>query len=270
MTSLSLLMPARNSETYIASALRSVLSQMRDEDEIIVQDCLSTDSTINIVREIAQNDPRVSITSEDDSGQSDALNKALARATGTYVGWLNSDDIVAAGFFSNFYNAIERIDNSSIIIGGHQTCTADGTVLRTYRAQKLNKRRLLILGCYVFSGSLFIRRTTLEEMGGFNTDLHFGMDLDLMLRLPKDADSQTLVHHTAGVLRLHPGSKTGSGPLRFVGEASRIRLAYSQTVIDYWLSALGGCLQLASIATTNVRKSKAYIFARELTVRPNK
>ncbi|WP_051365000.1 glycosyltransferase [Rhodococcus sp. JG-3] len=263
MPNLSLLMPARNSETYIADALKSVLSQIRDEDEIIVQDCLSTDRTIEIVRKIAQSDPRVRLTSEGDSGQSDALNKALAKASGRYVGWLNSDDIVAEGFFRNFYRAIE-IDSVPIIIGGHQTSDADGTILRTYRAQKLNKRKLLTWGCYIFSGSLFIRRTMLDEIGGFDTDLHFGMDLDLMLRLPADAGCQTLVDHTAGVLRLHPGSKTGSGPLRFVREASRIRLSNSDSLVDYWLSAVGACLQLAAIATTNLRNSRFYIYTREL------
>ena len=68
--------------------------------EIIVQDNLSTDETVDILNAYA---PRLTrVIREKDQGQSDALRRGYARATGEILGWLNADDLLMP-------NAVERV-----------------------------------------------------------------------------------------------------------------------------------------------------------------
>jgi glycosyltransferase involved in cell wall biosynthesis len=89
---ISTIMPAYNSERYIAPALDSVLSQTRPPDEIIVVDDGSTDGTLDVLRAFA-NDIR--IIRQQKCGISRALNVAIAAATGDAFAFLDCDDLWA-------------------------------------------------------------------------------------------------------------------------------------------------------------------------------
>lgn len=79
-----------NSEKTIEQTLQSVLSQGCEDLEYIVVDGKSKDSTINIVERYKSGIAK--FLSEPDKGIYDAMNKALAMATGEVIGILNSDD----------------------------------------------------------------------------------------------------------------------------------------------------------------------------------
>src|ERR1044071_1018124 len=86
-----------NQGAYLEQAMRSVLDQNYPELEYIVMDGGSTDESVSIIRKYAA---RLAYwTSEPDRGQSHAINKGLARATGEVVGWLNADDFYLPGAF---------------------------------------------------------------------------------------------------------------------------------------------------------------------------
>ena len=73
------MVPSYNSGPFLREALRSALDQSPPPYEVLVQDGGSTDETVEILRSFGD---RVAWISAPDLGQSDALNKALARATG--------------------------------------------------------------------------------------------------------------------------------------------------------------------------------------------
>lgn len=91
----SVLVPAFNAGLYIAATLHSVRKQHFPSVEVIVMDGGSTDGTV----EIARNFPGLAITvvSEPDRGQLDALQKAARLARGDILYWLNADDILMPG-----------------------------------------------------------------------------------------------------------------------------------------------------------------------------
>jgi glycosyltransferase involved in cell wall biosynthesis len=91
----SVLVPAFNAGLYIATTLHSVRKQNFPSVEVIVMDGGSTDGTV----EIARNFPGLAITvvSEPDRGQLDALQKAVRLARGDIFHWLNADDIMMPG-----------------------------------------------------------------------------------------------------------------------------------------------------------------------------
>jgi glycosyltransferase involved in cell wall biosynthesis len=254
-------MPIRNAEPFIAAAISSILTQLGPDDEIVVQDGLSTDATLDRLHAAAGGDARVRVRSERDSGQSDALNRALARAGGDYVCWLNGDDVIESGAITAVRAAL-RV-SPDVVIGSHAVVDERGRTIARYRSHPLSRGRLLREGCYVFSGSLVIRRDVLLRLGGFPTDSHYAMDLDLMLRIASEDGLRSVeIPATIGTLRWHDASKSGSQTYAFAREGWAVRRRYAVSMRENLLGAYGAGVQLLSIATTPLRHSRMWQLVR--------
>ncbi len=89
---ISIITATRNAGRYLARCRDSILSQTYANWEWLVQDALSTDATLEILKSVR--DPRLSVVSEPDSGVYDAWNKALARSSGDWLIFLGADDFL--------------------------------------------------------------------------------------------------------------------------------------------------------------------------------
>src|SRR5438093_9264018 len=87
---ITIVTPTLNQGRFIEQTIRSVLLQGYPDLEYIVIDGGSTDETMNVLAHYREH--LAYWISEPDRGQSHALNKGFARATGEIIGWLNSDD----------------------------------------------------------------------------------------------------------------------------------------------------------------------------------
>ena len=94
MAFFSIIIPTFNSEQTIADCIHSVLNQSFNDFEILIQDGLSSDNTLEIIRSFS--DERIVSLSEQDSGVYDAMNKAVLRATGEWFYFLGSDDTLCS------------------------------------------------------------------------------------------------------------------------------------------------------------------------------
>ena len=92
---ISVITPSFNQAGYIEQNIRSVLDQQYPDFEHIVIDGGSTDGTVEVLKRF----PHLKWISEKDNGQSDALNKGFAMASGDIICWLNSDDWLAPEAF---------------------------------------------------------------------------------------------------------------------------------------------------------------------------
>lgn len=90
----SVIIPAFNRESFVASCIRSVLSQTYKNIEILLVDDGSTDRTHWRFVEFAKQDPRITIFSQENRGVSSARNLGLSNAKGTYIYFLDSDDYI--------------------------------------------------------------------------------------------------------------------------------------------------------------------------------
>ena len=95
---ISIITPSLNQGAYLERTVRSVVDQGYPDLEYIVVDGGSTDESVSILERY---DDRIAYwVSESDSGQAHAINKGLARATGSIVAYINSDDYYLPGAFA--------------------------------------------------------------------------------------------------------------------------------------------------------------------------
>ena len=90
----SIIIPIYNLEKYIKHCLESVVNQTYKELEIICIDDGSTDGSAEIIKSMAENDPRIKYIYQENAGVSAARNKGLDTATGEYVMFVDGDDYI--------------------------------------------------------------------------------------------------------------------------------------------------------------------------------
>lgn len=86
-------MPMFNQEKYIVECLSSVLRQTLQEIEIIVVNDGSTDNSLALVKEFAQQDDRIVVIDKPNSGYGHSMNVGMDRASGEYIGIVETDTV---------------------------------------------------------------------------------------------------------------------------------------------------------------------------------
>ena len=115
---ISIVTPSYNQGRFIEETIRSVLQQGYPNLEYMVIDGGSSDESVEIIKKYA---PWLTYwVSEKDRGQSHAINKGMARATGEIVAWLNSDDLYLPLALSRVANAWE-LDKTHWLVGKIKT-----------------------------------------------------------------------------------------------------------------------------------------------------
>jgi GT2 family glycosyltransferase len=110
----SILVPAYNSEEWIADTLRSALAQTWQRKEIIVVDDGSRDRTAEVARRFASK--QVAVASIENGGAAGARNHALNLSQGDYIQWLDADDLLAPDKIERQLTALGEAGEKKILL----------------------------------------------------------------------------------------------------------------------------------------------------------
>lgn len=109
---ISVIIPVYNVEKYLRKCLDTIILQTYTNLEIICINDGSTDSSEQILNEYEQNDSRVIVVNQENSGQSAARNKGLEIATGDYISFIDSDDWVSLSLYQKFIDSLNSLNSS--------------------------------------------------------------------------------------------------------------------------------------------------------------
>lgn len=90
----SVIIPVYNTELYVKDAVSSILDQTLKEIEVIIVNDGSTDTSLQIIEQLATTDNRIIVYSQINQGQSVARNLGISKATGEYLYFMDSDDLL--------------------------------------------------------------------------------------------------------------------------------------------------------------------------------
>ena len=182
----SVVIPCYNQGRFLGEAIESVLSQSYKHVEIIVIDDGSTDTTC----EVAKAYPMVRYFYQQNQGLAWARNAGLHHSTGSYIIFLDSDDLLLSNAVS--INLAYLLDHPeyAFVAGNYQYINTDGSVITPtkYRGVKKDFYLGLLRVNYIgMPGIVMYRREIVKAIGGFNAyPGHPGCeDYDIYLRIAR-------------------------------------------------------------------------------------
>ena len=205
----TVVLPVYNGEAFIVEAAASILTQTYTNFELLVIDDGSSDTTRDLLKPLAQSDPRLIIHAEARRGLVGTLNFGIAQARGRYIARMDADDISLP---SRFAAQVDYLDK-------HSDCVAVGTSIIKIDADGREKSRSRLRSSSfqpaafppVIPGiahpSAMIRTQILREVGGYRAYFYNTEDRDLWARLWQLGR----VHELPEMLlryRVHAGSAT--------------------------------------------------------------
>lgn len=108
MPAISVIMPVYNSEEYLGTAIESVLAQSFLDFELILVDDGSKDRSPQLCDAYAAKDDRIRVLHKENGGICDARNKGMEMACGTYVAFIDNDDVYGSDLLKDNYALAEK------------------------------------------------------------------------------------------------------------------------------------------------------------------
>ena len=206
----SAVIAAYNAASTVQSAIRSVVAQTRTDWELIVVDDGSTDATMDRCLELAGDD-RVRCLQQENQGPAAARNLGIASARGSYISFLDSDDLWMPRYLEAMGGALDAEPSAGLAFT--DAYSLDDVSRKIYKATAMSGAdppihpprdhevllRRLVRKNFILT-SATVRATALQKVGSFDPTLHTNEDYELWLRIVRDGFG---VVRPPGLLAIH-------------------------------------------------------------------
>jgi glycosyltransferase involved in cell wall biosynthesis len=181
---LSVIIPSYNQRDFLAKALDSLACQDYPNLEVIVVDGASRDGTVELLQ--ARGDVVSRWLSEPDSGQTQALNKGFALATGEVFGWLNTDERYRPGTLRLLGQIFAEDPDLDIVFGHRVVVDRQGKEIGRMRAPAMHPRSYALFGSGLLYSDATFWKADLHRRTGELDEINcprYGMDFDWFARM---------------------------------------------------------------------------------------
>ena len=204
---LTVLTTVYNAERYIAQAIESILVQDFTDFEYLIIDDGSTDGTPEILRSLAQRDPRIRVDRiAQNVGMAKALNRGLQLARGEYIGKQDGDDLCRPSRLRAQVELLDRRPDVALVSANFSDIDAQGRWAGDWIIENPPARVSYLL---IFSNAAtgagcqgMFRLETARELGGFSEALEASIDYEFWTRLVRRG-SFVILSQVGLIRRLH-------------------------------------------------------------------
>ena len=210
MVSVSVIIPVRNGEAFVADAVESVLAQQDVPAELIVVDDGSTDRTSERLARFAG---RITVASLEGRGVSAARNRGMALAKGDLLVFLDADDLLPPGYLARFVEAAAAAHRADVFHCGWRGTDFDGRVLYgqdlPFDLDSDPFHALVAAGSPPIS-ALAVRRRAATLVGPFDETESVQADWDYWLRLAASGAAFQGVPRNVAIIRRRDDSMSAT------------------------------------------------------------
>jgi glycosyltransferase involved in cell wall biosynthesis len=214
----SVVMAVFNGERYLHAALESALNQSYSHVEVIVVNDGSTDRSEKILDEYGNH---IRVFSQSNVGQSSARNRGIEMARGTWIAFLDQDDIWDANKLDKQLGAAHAGDD--IIFSASRLIDASGTCTNPHAGWPILEftpcLRHFIIFNQIMMLSALVRRESLQNVGGLDPANRFGTDdYQLWLSLAATGHRFRYVDEVLSSYRLHGNNMSINKSRMYLGD----------------------------------------------------
>jgi glycosyltransferase involved in cell wall biosynthesis len=203
---ISIIVPCYNQGRFLAEAINSVLRQSYCNSQIVVVNDGSLDDTERVASEF---DGKITYVKKQNAGRSAARNTGILAAEGTYVIFLDADDLLEEGTLEHMVAAAAANPNADVFVGGWRNLVndkLDDVVSHIPIPEDLfhgiMARNIGLIHCFM------VRRSALANSGLFDVNLSAAEDWDLWIRLGAAGCRFAPVLGSVAIYRRYPESST--------------------------------------------------------------
>jgi len=232
MPEVSVIIPVYNGEKYLSEAIESVIAQTYSDWEIIAVNDGSTDASLEILRNYEQQLPsKMHVINQENYGISIARNRAIARAKGEYIAFLDCDDLWLPEKLEKQVEFFDSNKEPGLIYSDCYVIDGDGNVKENTYTERTKPFRgnlfhELLYNNFIPTSTATSRREVLDKVGLFNPRFRVSQDYDLWLRIaetyPVDFIDKPLAKYR----------------FRHEGISRNVELMVNEDfqILDYWLN----------------------------------
>jgi glycosyltransferase involved in cell wall biosynthesis len=220
--SISLIVTVYNRSAFLAATIDSILAQTYGDFELLIWDDGSTDASVAIAQRYANQDDRIQVVLAANQGVTAALKAAIAMTTAPYLGWVDSDDLLAPTALEETIAVLNVSPSVGMVYTQYNVIDEVGVDQGLGMRNQIPYTRDQLLVSFMTFHFRLLRRSVYDAVGGLDASYERAEDYDLCLRLSEVTEIRQ-VPKSLYFYRQHGGNMTND-------QLEQIRWSYQATV----------------------------------------